>query len=246
MHSIAPVLHWKQRRRSGIVMSHRQMEILQFLDQSKRSGFEFVKLPKIHIKTLNAMIDADWIFASPGHDGIRHKITARGLKALHIFEQPTRRFDDLCPSCCERPKHHYKTGRKAGYCRECMSDLAKRRYKRAGYGIRQDRLCSRCHKFPVHVRASGRAITYCMHCKNVLGRREKKRMHKRNIQRIANGELLPCRRPGCNEQRYHTPNTVYDYCYVHYREYMNDYDRRRAASRPKKPLGRPKKVQASS
>lgn len=61
MHSIAPVLHWKQRRRSGIVMSHLQMEILQFLDESKRSGFEFVKLPKIHIKTLNAMIDADWL-----------------------------------------------------------------------------------------------------------------------------------------------------------------------------------------
>lgn len=170
---------------------------------------------------------------------------ARGLNALHIFEEPTRRYDDLCPSCCERPKHHYSTGRKAGYCKECLKNSSRRRYKLKLYGIRHDRMCSRCHKFPVHVRPSGRAITYCLHCKNVLGRREKKRMHKRNIRRIANGELLPCRREGCNEQRYHSDNTVYDYCYAHYREYMNDYHQRKAASRPKKPIGRPKKVEIS-
>jgi hypothetical protein len=226
-------------------MSRKQMTILQFLAQSKQSGFEFVKLPKINAKTLRVLIEFDWIFASPGFDGIRYKITARGLKVLHIFEQPSRHFDDMCPSCCERPKHRYGTGRKAGYCHECLQDLAKRRYKRVGYGIRQDRMCSRCHKFPVYVRPNGRVITYCLHCKNVLNRREKRRMHKRNLQRIANGELLPCGRDGCNEQRYHTANTVYDLCYVHYREYINDYCRRKAASKPKKPLGRPKKIEIS-
>jgi hypothetical protein len=120
--------------------------------------------------------------------------------------------------------------------------MSTRRYKLRIYGIRHDRMCSRCHKFPVHVRPSGRAITYCLHCKNVLNRREKRRMHKRNIQRIAAGELLPCAREGCNEQRYHSANTVYDWCHKHYREYMNDYCRRKAADRPKKPLGRPKKA----
>ena len=245
-HSIAPVANWKQRHRHGMCMSHKQMTILQFLEQSKRAGFEFAELPKIDPRTLRSMAEQDWIFASPGLDGIRYKITARGLKALHIFEQPTRRFDDMCPSCCEQPKHRYSSGRKAGYCRECLRDLAKRQYKRKGYGIRQDRMCSRCGKFPVYVRPSGRAITYCLHCKNVMNRREKRRAHKRNIARIAAGEHIPCIRAGCNEPRYHSENTVYDYCYAHYREYMNDYYRRKAANRPKKPIGRPKKVRDSA
>jgi hypothetical protein len=219
------------------------MQILQFLEQSKQADYEFVELPKVHPKTLRVMAERDWIFASTGIDGsTRYKITYRGVQALHIFEQHPRRFDNLCPSCCERPKHVYGTGRKAGYCRECLRDLAIRRYKRAGYGIRADRMCSRCRKFPVYVRPSGKVITYCLHCKNVMNRREKKRAHKRNLRRIAAGELIPCIRPGCNEPRYHSQKTVYDYCYAHYREYMNEYCRRKAAARPKKPIGRPKKV----
>jgi hypothetical protein len=245
-HSITPVMNWKQRRRHGISMSRRQFVVLQQLEQSKLNGFEFMDLQGVHKNTLNFLQREDYIFASPGIDGTRYKITYRGLKVLRIFEQPTRNFDDMCPTCCERPKHFYNTGRKAGYCKECLGEMSKRAYKRKGYGIRQDRMCSRCRKFPVHVRKNGRAITYCMHCKNVLGRRQKKRMHKRNIRRIAAGELLPCLRPGCNEQRYHTANTVYDWCHKHYREYMNDYHQRKAATRPKKPLGRPKKVVPTS
>ena len=229
-HSTAPVENWKQRHRYGMTMSQRQMQILQFLEQSKRQGFEFVTLPKLHPKTLRVMQEQDWIFASPGEDGTRYKITLRGIKALRIFEQPTRRFDDLCPNCCDRPKHRYSTGTKAGYCLDCIHELAARAYKRRGYGIRPDRLCSRCHKFPVYVRPSGKVLTYCLHCKNVMNRREKKRAHRRNLARIANGEHIPCICKGCNEPRYHTQKIVYDYCYAHYREMQNDYNRRKKAS----------------
>jgi hypothetical protein len=233
---------WQLWRRDLPSMTSNMMPVLQFLREAKQQGWAFQLLVDVNKKTRRVLTERDWIFESKGPDGLKYAITERGLNALKVYEPVLKRDDGICPTCNEQPVHYYSTGRKAGYCKECLCDLARRRYKRAGNGIRQDRMCSRCRKFPVHVRPSGRAITYCMHCKNVLGRRQKKRMHRRNIKRIQNGEFLKCGREGCNEPRYHSENTVYDWCHQHYREYINDYMHRKNAGKPAGKIGRPKKV----
>lgn len=238
--------YWQRGRRGLPQMTSYMMPVLQFLRDAKREGWTFVALDKVHGKTLNTLLERDWVFESVGIDGsVKHSITERGLQALKVYEPKLRRDDGMCPECEGQPVHRYKSGRKAGYCKDCLSKRAKDNYVRRVGQARPDRLCSRCRKFPRYVRPSGRCIPYCLHCKNVLGRRQKRRMHKRNIKRIQNGELLPCLREGCNEQRYHSQNTVYDWCHKHYREYMNDYYKRKNEGKPPKPLGRPKKQQLS-
>ncbi len=178
-------------------------------------------LPDVHGRTLWSLLNRDWIFKSPGLDGVRYKLTGRGLKALKVYEPTLRRDDGICPACGIRPRNVYPGGREYGYCAEC-----EREHKREG-------LCPRCKERPKHVARTGRVASYCLQCKAERAKDERKRKHQRLLERIAAGEHIKCLK--CDQPRYHTQNTVYDYCYEHYWQYMNEYnDRRRPGSKASK------------
>lgn len=229
MNKYAPVENWKQRQRHGMTMSRLQMGILQDLRTAKQDGFPFIYITKVDPRTLRAMQNFGWIYLSPGgdKDQDRYTITDRGLKALKIFEQPSRRYDGICPACNTRPKEFTSKGKAIGYCKECARE-SKRKARAMGRPlVKPNRMCSCCREKPVHVYSSGKPKTYCKECLKQKRSIYKKEMHKRLIERIKNGEFLACCR--CKtEPRWHTENTVFAYSHKCYRDYMNDrYEQKR-------------------
>lgn len=207
---------------------------LQQLRGADQAGAPFVHLPDVHKHTIRALVKRDWIFASKGLDGTRYRITGRGLKALKAYEQPPRRYDGICPVCGVRPKKVYPGGRQYGYCDECEREHKRRMWKMKGKQLDRTAPCSDCGIRPRHIYPSGAIIIYCYECRQSRRAEERRRKHARLLERIRSGEVILCIR--CHAApRYHTTNTVYDYCYDCYRAYMNDYnDRRRPGSSAKK------------
>lgn len=224
----------RQRRLTGYpVMSDQQLDVLRMLRDAAKADRPFIHLAGVHKRTLRALIEHDLIFESPGLDGVRYKITGRGVKTLAAYERPTRRSDGLCPRCGERPRRIRKRGKHKGepgpYCVECERRIYHRNHALGLLHLNPETPCSRCKKRPRHVYPSGKMITYCYHCRSVLRKRERRRKMKRKLARIAAGELIKCLK--CDQPVYHTDRTVYDYCHTHYRAYMTEYnDRRRADS----------------
>lgn len=218
----------KQLRRSGLpAMSRKMMHILQYLRQAKHENFPFADLPaEVHGRTINTLVERDWILASKGLDGVRYSITGRGLKALKVYEAPTRRFDGICCRCNERPRYQAKNGKLQPYCLPCNRRIGRRQHALRGRRLREETPCSRCKTRPRHRPASGRLIAYCIECKREQRKEEKQRAKKRLLKRLRAGEFVPCIR--CKEQpRHYAANSVYDYCEACYRAMQRDYRQKR-------------------
>ena len=112
----------KAYQRQGLpLMTTIMLAVLQRLRDANNDGRKFIHLDDVHGRTLRSMETRDWIFSSPGLDGTRHCITGRGLKALAVYEAPSKKRDDgLCPACGTNPIHYYATGKRAGYCERCL------------------------------------------------------------------------------------------------------------------------------
>lgn len=230
----APVGNWKARKRANLpLMTQRMMRVLQAMRAAKDADYPFVYLDNIHPRTVNALIRRGWIFQSEGKglDRDRYCITQAGLKALKVYERPPeRRWDRICPACGLRPKKVYPSGRLYGYCDECERKSKRRAYQLFGRRLDPDGLCARCKRRKRHQYPSGYIIPYCKTCRREKRAEERQRKHERLLQRIRNGEVLLCYR--CKTQpRYHNETAVYDYCYDCYREYQNEYHRKRRQRR---------------
>lgn len=222
---------WWQRKRHGLWMTSMMFEVLAYLHTANQQEWPFVLLPKVHKRTINSLTQRDWVFASPGHDGVRYKITERGERALRLFSRPAKRQDGICPTCGIRPKHRYSSGVVHGYCKECEAEYKKAMYHLGRQRIDPDRLCSCCHQRPLHRMSGGKLSTYCTECRQAKRAEERRIRIERELARVRAGELLLCRM--CHERpRAYTENYVRDYCPECQRIYMADYnDRRRAGSR---------------
>lgn len=224
------MLHWKSKqvKRHGLPPMTRCMaEVLAELRAAQQADMPFIHLPDLHYRTRRSLILRDWIFASPGLDGTRYKITGRGLKALAVYEQPIQRRDDgLCPTCGVRPRKVAKTGYVYGYCAECQRLHDNRQFALKGHQLDPNSLCPRCGERPRYRYPSGFIIAYCYECRAAMRQDERRRKHARLLARIQAGEFIPCIR--CKKcPRYHTDKLVYDYCHECYRAQQNDYNRRK-------------------
>lgn len=225
---------WGNRKRRDLpLITPPMMKVLLALRAAADADAPFMHLPDVHGRTLWSLLNRDWIFKSPGLDGVRYKLTGRGLKALKVYEPTLRRDDGICPACGIRPRNVYPGGREYGYCAECEREHKRKQFKLKGKQLKREGLCPRCKERPKHVARTGRVASYCLQCKAERAKDERKRKHQRLLERIAAGEHIKCLK--CDQPRYHTQNTVYDYCYEHYWQYMNEYnDRRRPGSKASK------------
>lgn len=237
---------WSRQRDPWPVMTSNMMAVLDYLRQAKQKEWPFVLVEDVDRRTLQALVDRDWVFESVAADGSRYSITERGERAYKAYEKPLRRNDGICPTCGIRPKHVTKSGIKIGYCLECDAEAKRGAYRLRRPKVKDGRMCSRCGKRPVHVLAGGRPISYCLHCKNLRNRRGKKRWRKDKLKRVQTGEVLICTRPGCTRPRHVTPSSVYELCREHYREWHNEYRHRKRALTPAKKGGRPRKSQVQA
>lgn len=220
-----PPNYW-QRRRAGLEMTSTQFDILACLRDAKAQDMPFVHLMGIHKRTLSSLIAQDWIFASPGSDGTRYKITLRGEHALKIFTPVLRRNDGICPTCGIRPKHVFPNGKTYGYCIECEHAYKNAMNRLGRPRINPDRLCSSCKQRPLHRMSGGKLSTYCTECRHAMRKAEKRAQHDRDLARIRNGEILLCR--ACKkEPRCYTEKYVRDRCSSCQKKYMDEYNARR-------------------
>lgn len=217
---------WGSRKRRDLpLITPPMMKVLLTLRAATEADSPFIHLPGVHGSTIKSLLARDWIFASPGSDGTRYKITGRGLKALMVYEQTLRRSDHICPVCGVRPRHVFPNGREYGYCAECDREHKHKQWKLKGKQLKPDGLCPRCKVRTRHVTRNGTIRAYCNVCKKEMAKEERKRKMQRLLARITAGEHIKCLK--CDQPRYHTQNTVYDYCYEHYWQYMNEYNDRR-------------------
>lgn len=227
----APSPIWKQRKRRGLPsMTAKMLAVLQQLRAAKEADWPFVTFKGVYKSTIKALEDRYWIFPSKGLDGVRYGITSKGEKALKVYELPSKRYDGICPTCEQRPKHVTRGGRREGYCLDCLRASARRARALKLKRKRGDVFCSRCHKRPRHRHKNGTFNTYCDHCKRVMARRWKRKAFKRQLERARRGELICIR---CKDApRHYTEKSVYDYCAGCLKVYMREYnDRRRPNSR---------------
>jgi hypothetical protein len=229
----------EQLKRKGLpTMSQIMMEVLYNLREASQAGYPFIALEGVHSRTINTLLERDWMLESKGLDGVRYRITGRGLHALAVYEQPSRRFDGICPRCDIRPRTTYGTGTPCPYCDECKREIGRKQYALRGNRLNPDGLCAQCQTNKRHTYPSGKTIPYCMVCRKARRKHERELRQKNLLTRIEQGEFLPCYR--CREQpRHHTGKTVHDYCYDCYREYQNEYLRKWQMKRALKKNGIP-------
>ena len=216
----------RQFKRTGFpLISEKMIAILQQLSDAKKTDYPQVALIDVRPRTIQAMERNDWIIETKWVDGMRYVITKRGEKALKAYQQPRHRTDGICSRCNVRPRGFYKTGTKRPYCVECLQEHGRKQFAMKGHQLDPNGLCARCKKRPRHTYPSGYIIVYCAKCRKALRKKERRAKHKNLLRRIAAGEHITCLK--CDQPRYHTTKTVYDYCHTHYREYQNEYLRRR-------------------
>jgi hypothetical protein len=220
--------NWKRANLPGA--SERMLVVLRCLEQSKEQEFPFVFLEGVGKKTIRALIERDWIFESPGLDGVRYKITLNGSKALAAYSTSPYRSDGICPRCGLRPRHMAANGTLQPYCIECKRQQGNRAYALKGNRLKPDGLCASCKEKPRHVYPSGYVIPYCKECRREMRKAEKRRRQARLLARIRAGEFVPCLR--CKKAcRHIAGSTVYDYCYDCYRHQQNSCAKKRALKR---------------
>lgn len=222
----------KYLKRQGLpCITRHLLAILQLLRDTRQKR-EFLPLPGVHRRTIRSLLKRDWIIETRELLPQSHfDITGRGEKALRVYEAPSRKHSDgLCPACRETPVHVYNTGTPAGYCKACLKEHHSKQYALKGHQYQPDVLCPDCGVRNRHVCSTGFIKPYCHACLKKHAREERRRKHARLLERVQGGEFLPCCR--CKtEPRYYTECVVYDYCYACYRDYQNDYQRRRKLQR---------------
>lgn len=214
------------------LMTIPMLEVMRRLRDAKAADWPFIYLDDVHSRTLRSLFTRDWIFSSPGHDGVRYTITRRGEDALRVYEKPPIRHNDgLCPDCRTRPKKKTKTGNSYGYCDECQSRHSKRKYALFGHQFSPDSVCPTCKTRPRMKYRNGKEHTYCRECRHARRAQERRRQHDLDLERIRNGEVLLCRH--CKEKpRAYTDRYVRDRCHECQRKYMDEYNRKRRNSSP--------------
>jgi len=235
---------WVRKIGNWPSMNSKMMRVLEYLVAAKAQGSPYVPLEDVDSRTVKALFNRDWIFV--GHDGELYNITERGERAFHVYQQPARRNDAICPTCGIRPRHVTASGRLSAYCLECDNESKRKAYKLKRPTKNPDSLCPQCHKRQRHIYKNGRVTTYCLSCKNARNRRRKKKDRKRDVKLAQKGIVKLCARPGCTRPRHVSPSGVLDWCREHYREWYNEYRHKKKAGQPRKPIGRPRKnVEAS-
>lgn len=226
---------WTMRRRRDLpIITPPMMKVLLRLREAHEADSPFVHLPGVNKHTISALLERDWIFASPGVDGTRYKITTRGLRDLKVYEPVERRSDGICPDCNERPKHVTRSGRVEGYCIECLRKTGQRKY-RLGIDKNPKALCSRCKKRSRHRQPGGKVLTYCQHCDRVLKRAAKRKQRRARLKLLKTGGFIKCRMAGCDTCVHFTEKSVYDLCETHWHAYLIAYnDKRRPTSKAAK------------
>lgn len=207
-----PSGYWMRTRRGEPVMSSLMLDVLLRLQAALRDDTPFIHLENVHKRTLNALLCRDYIFASPGLDGVRYKLTGRGEKAIQIYNAPPlRRSDGLCPTCGIHPIHHYSTGASAGYCKECASaykNLQQKRLRKQQRG----RICPDCRERECYVTSTGSLRAWCKPCMDKRRKIEREKRRRIALERVQSGEVLLCY--CCKAKpRQVTANTVQDYCF---------------------------------
>jgi hypothetical protein len=212
---------WEFRQIEGYhSISARMFTVLQWL-----AAYDcFVRLPRVNPRTLRSLTQRLWV----SHENIAgedcYLITREGKLALEMYSKPrdARRFDGICPTCGERPRHVFPSGVTGGYCIVCQRKHGRRKVALFGHQRKPDALCPRCKERKLLWSASGRPRSHCVVCDKVLRKESRERRRVRDLALIAAGEFLPCRR--CKTKpRAHTERSVSDYCVECRRAYAREY-----------------------
>lgn len=184
-------LYLRKHVRQGYgMMTGAMRDVMTRLDAAREAdiGHYFIALDvpgEVDRRTIRAMVKRDWIIVSPGTDGIRYKITSRGVKASKVYSQRLRRADGICPECGVRPKRVRSSGVLDSYCTECGRAISRRKRKRIALTMRPGRKCSCCHENPPHRYPGGTYSTYCCDCESRLARERRARLRKERRQYAA-------------------------------------------------------------
>lgn len=203
-----------KRRDGDASMTGQMRDILRCLRQSKAQGFPFAELcyPFAHGITIKNLIERDWIFESAGLDGTRYKITGRGEDALARYEPHRQRRDGICPRCGQNPRHVRSSGRKDGFCIECLREIGREKRVQGNVNGDIERPRPRCHKRPRHQYPSGIYSTYCKPCERVNRRRNARKQRREIFKQVQAGAPVPvCRKCKAEPRRIHT-NSISEYC----------------------------------
>lgn len=186
--------------------------VMDCLKASRDAGYPFAALPLVtDHRTITALIARDWIVESRGLDGLRYKITGRGLAALGHYESIMNRRDGICPRCGVRKRGVTKNGRRIAYCDECERERCRQKHHRLGRSINPERGCSKCGK-PLHRYTTGSYSTYCTECEAERSRLKAHRDRETGRQ-IAhgNGDVPLCTR--CKQKPVKLfANSISSYC----------------------------------
>lgn len=224
--------HGYSQRRGLPTITGPMMDVMNRLRDAHEVEEPWQELDDVDQRTIKAILTRKWMDES-GRKYKLYKINEEGLKALKVYGKMLKRYDGICPTCGERPKHVTSGGKKEGYCKVCLSALRKRQRALGIQYKRPDSLCPRCveknfkHKRTRHVTPGGWIAAYCKHCLKVIKRRGKRKAIALRLQRVLAGEFVKCRIKDCNEPVTHTDRSQSDLCARHLREYMNDYNKRR-------------------
>jgi hypothetical protein len=174
--------------------------------------FVYLPIPEFDRRTITALIERDWMFASPGVDGVRYKITGRGLKALKVYEPARQHRDGLCPRCEVRPRHVRRSGTKDAYCLICQRKIGKRKRQFKLYQGDPDRLCPRCQKRRRHQYPGGTFSAYCTHCSTVVRRKNARKNRRKLFKAVQQGAPIPMCKLCKKEPRRVYPNCISEVC----------------------------------
>ena len=83
------------------------------------------------------------------------------------------RTDGICPRCKVNEKHQISEKRSAGYCKECVREIAReRRAKLSPPAPKKEKvlLCPKCKSADKYITANGGISQYCRPCQNEVSR----------------------------------------------------------------------------
>lgn len=224
----------KSKQREGFqTMTGEMQDVLTHMRAMKQQGWAFVELtyPLAHGITIRGLIDRDWILESPGEDGVRYRITGRGLKALQAYEKKAQRRDGICPCCGEREKHIRSSGARDAYCLPCLREKAREKRTQGKITGNPNRPCSMCKTNPRHQYSSGRYSTYCHDCEKKRARRKNKKRRRELRESIRNGGPIPLCKECKEKPRRVFANSVSSWCADCGPKVMRKYKMQRALQR---------------
>jgi NMD protein affecting ribosome stability and mRNA decay len=127
-------------------ISLRSATLLTILYEAHERGDVFVTLflDTDQKRCMRWMVKQDWVFESPGLDGVRYTITGRGQRIVEQIRQVKRyRRDNLCPRCGQDERK-----RESAYCNVCANEKQRMRYASGGRErdkLRRMRQCAEKH-----------------------------------------------------------------------------------------------------